>query len=86
MKHSHVVHWGLTLMASVQITPQKRKVANFRFCAIISKGAVKRRPQRGRIIVKAHIYYIPLPRIALGTGFLEEKFLKELKGYFPVTF
>ncbi len=32
--------------------------ANFRFCAIISTGAVKLRPQRGRITVKAHIWYM----------------------------
>ncbi len=34
----------------------KTKSANFRFCAIISTGAVKLKPQRGRITVKAHIY------------------------------
>ena len=30
-------------------------LGRFGFCAIISTGAVKLRPQRGRITVKAHI-------------------------------
>ncbi len=34
----------------------KTKVATFRFCAIISTGAIKIRPQRGRITDKAHNY------------------------------
>ena len=73
-----VVHWSLILMASVQITPQKRKLAclvfgrfrilstmrnlpktkcaTFHFCAIISTGAVKLRPQWTTNWLRFHIY------------------------------